>query len=205
MTEIALARGEVTLKGTATGSGPTVLLLHAGGEHRGVWAPLVAHLAEQGLRTVAYDQRGHRDSPGPATTLRGVRGGRRRDGPPEPAPVVMVGASLGGLAAVAALAEPQVARDVAGLVLVDVVPDPDPVRSPPGSTTAASAAAATAPGWRTTSSGVVPSSWPSPRRSSDRSCSCAAGLAHRSPTPTSSGSAPPSPRSRSAGCRPPVT
>jgi pimeloyl-ACP methyl ester carboxylesterase len=129
MTEIALARGEVTLRGTATGSGPTVLLLHAGGERRGVWAPVGAWLAEQGLRTVAYDLRGHGDSPGPATALQlfaeDVAAMVRR----EPAPVVVVGASLGGLAAVAALAEPHVARDVAGLVLVDVVPDPDPVRS----------------------------------------------------------------------------
>jgi pimeloyl-ACP methyl ester carboxylesterase len=129
MTEIALARGEVTLRGSAAGSGPTVLLLHAGGEHRGVWAPVEAWLADQGLRTVAYDLRGHGDSPGPATTLQAfaedVAAMVRR----EPAPVVVVGASLGGLAAIAALAEPHVARDVAGLVLVDVVPDPDPVRS----------------------------------------------------------------------------
>jgi pimeloyl-ACP methyl ester carboxylesterase len=46
----------------------------------------------------------------------------------EQAPVVVVGASLGGLAAIAALADPQTARAVAGLILVDVLPNPDPAR-----------------------------------------------------------------------------
>jgi hypothetical protein len=44
----------------------------------------------------------------------------------EQAPVVAVGASLGGFAALAALAEPSTERRVAGLVFVDVVPDPAP-------------------------------------------------------------------------------
>ncbi|MBB5855607.1 alpha/beta fold hydrolase [Amycolatopsis umgeniensis] len=128
MTEISLDLGEVTLRGTVTGTGPTVLLLHAGGERRGVWAPVAAVLARRGLRTVAFDLRGHGDSSGKATTLRqladdvvGMIGSQR-------APIVLVGASIGGLAAIAALADPAVADRAAGLVLVDVVPDLPPAR-----------------------------------------------------------------------------
>lgn len=126
MTEVALELGEVTLRATVTGAGPTVLLLHAGGERRGVWAPVAERLTT--LRTVAVDQRGHGDSPGPATTLRRYADDVIAMVAREPAPVVVVGASLGGLAAIAALADPATARRVAGLVLVDVMPDLDPAR-----------------------------------------------------------------------------
>ncbi len=124
MTEVALDLGEITLRATVTGTGPTVLLLHAGGERRGVWAPVAERMPA--LRTVAVDLRGHGDSPGQARTLREFADDVRALVAGEPAPVVVVGASLGGLAALAALADPAVARRVAGLVLVDVVPDPDP-------------------------------------------------------------------------------
>lgn len=126
MTEVDLDLGEITLRATVTGTGPTVLLLHAGGERRDVWAPVAERMTTH--RTVAVDQRGHGDSPGRATTLRAFANDVRAMVAGEPAPVVVVGASLGGLAALAALAAPDTARRVAGLVLVDVVPDPDPDR-----------------------------------------------------------------------------
>ena len=129
MTEVAVFRDDVTLRGTATGTGPSVLLLHAGGEHRGVWTPVAAVLTQRGLRTVAFDLRGHGDSPGPATALREIAEDVTAMIRREPAPVVVAGASLGGLAAIVALADPSAARHVAGLVLVDVVPDPDPART----------------------------------------------------------------------------
>ena len=125
---VDLASGEIVLRATVTGAGPTVLLLHAGGERRGVWAPVAARMARCGLRTVAYDQRGHGDSSGEATALRPLADDVIAMVAREPAPVVVVGASLGGFAAVAALADPATAQRVAGLVLVDVVPDPDPAR-----------------------------------------------------------------------------
>lgn len=128
MTDVALALGDVTLCATVTGTGPTVLLLHAGGERRGVWAPVAARMTECGLRTVAFDLRGHGDSSGRATTLRVLADDVIEMVGREPAPIVVVGASVGGLAAIAALAEPSAAHRVAGLVLVDVVPDPDPAR-----------------------------------------------------------------------------
>ncbi|MEU3628571.1 alpha/beta hydrolase [Amycolatopsis coloradensis] len=128
MTEISLTLRDVTLRGTVTGSGPTVLLLHAGGERRSVWVPVAAILASQGLRTVAYDLRGHGDSSGKATRLRALADDVVEMIGREPVPIVLVGASVGGMAAIAALAEPAVAHRVAGLVLVDVVPGPEPAR-----------------------------------------------------------------------------
>ncbi|MFI5734037.1 alpha/beta fold hydrolase [Kribbella sp. NPDC051587] len=128
MREVVLPRGDVQLRGTASGSGPTVLLLHAGGEQRSVWTPVAAVLNERNLRTVAYDLRGHGASAGQATTLQAFADDVTAMIWHEPPPLVVVGASLGGLAALAALADPYTARDVAGLILVDVVPIPDSAR-----------------------------------------------------------------------------
>src|SRR3954469_5174514 len=106
-TSITLERGDATLVGTAIGRGPTALLLHAGGERRGVWDPVARGLAARGFRAVAYDLRGHGGSSG--------GGAERRDAQPgdvaarlasEPVPAVVVGASLGGLAALFALHDP---------------------------------------------------------------------------------------------------
>jgi pimeloyl-ACP methyl ester carboxylesterase len=126
MSEVVLSRSDATLRGTATGLGPTVLLLHAGGERRRVWDPVVTSLASSGLRAVAFDLRGHGESSGQGTTLDAFAEDVREMICREGGPIVVVGASLGGLAMLAALAEPSVARRVAGVVLVDVVPDPAP-------------------------------------------------------------------------------
>lgn len=121
-----LERPDATLCFEQFGDGPDVLLLHAGGERRTVWRPVMQQLAPL-CRCTAYDQRGHGDSVG-------ARGGpvtafgedtvamiARLQRP------VVVGASLGGFAGLLAL--DRVEQDVAGLVLVDVVPDPDPQRT----------------------------------------------------------------------------
>lgn len=101
-----------------------VLLLHGGGQTRHSWGATAATLAAAGWYAVAYDQRGHGAS------------GRSPSGHYEPgrfaedlveiastferSPVV-VGASLGGLAAL--LAEGVLAPGLfAGLVLVDITP-----------------------------------------------------------------------------------
>ncbi|GAA1712798.1 hypothetical protein GCM10009745_71290 [Kribbella yunnanensis] len=128
MTEVTLPQGDVHLRGTATGVGPTVLLLHAGGERRSVWTPVAAALNKHDLRTVAFDLRGHGDSTGRASTLQLVADDVTAMIHSEPSPLVVVGASLGGLAAIAALADPHTAAAVAGLILVDVVPNHDPAR-----------------------------------------------------------------------------
>jgi pimeloyl-ACP methyl ester carboxylesterase len=118
-----LARPDVVLHGAEAGRGPTVLLLHAGGERRRVWTPVVADLTAAGFRCVAYDQRGHGDSGGSASTFESFADDVAAMVTAEPPGCVVVGASLGGLAATAAVGDPAVRARVAGLVLVDVVPE----------------------------------------------------------------------------------
>ncbi len=120
-----LRRPDATLKFDRLGAGPDLLLLHAGGERRQVWHRVMAPMADR-CRCTAYDQRGHGESGGDRAgpvTLYGedtVAMLADLDSP------ILVGASLGGFAALLALADPEVERRAAGLVLVDVTPDPDP-------------------------------------------------------------------------------
>jgi pimeloyl-ACP methyl ester carboxylesterase len=123
-----IVRTGAVLRGEEAGAGPTVLLLHAGGERRGVWVPVIDVLVDAGFRCVAYDQRGHGDSGGSADALAPCAADVAAMVLAEPRGCVVVGASLGGFAAVAALANPEVRERVAGLVLVDVVPDFEPDR-----------------------------------------------------------------------------
>jgi len=129
MRRFKLERPDVDLVGCAVGNGPSVLLLHAGGERRDVWAPVMQRLAADGFRAVAYDLRGHGES---GTTLADSLEPYADDAAAmlaaEPGRVVIVGASLGGLAALLALREPAVRQRTAGLVLVDVVPELEPER-----------------------------------------------------------------------------
>lgn len=126
-----IARPDAVLRGEEAGAGPTVLLLHAGGERRQVWKPVMEVLVDAGFRCVAFDQRGHGDSDGSAQALVSCADDVAAMLHAEPAGCVVVGASLGGLATIAALGDPAVRARVSGLVLVDVVPDlePDRVRS----------------------------------------------------------------------------
>ncbi|WP_433714985.1 alpha/beta fold hydrolase [Nocardia sp. CA-084685] len=125
-----IVRPDAVLRGEEAGIGPTVLLLHAGGERRGVWAPVAEVLVDAGFRCVAFDQRGHGDSGGSAHALAPCAADVAAMVCAEPAGCVVVGASLGGFAAIAALESPAVRARMAGLVLVDVVPafELDPVR-----------------------------------------------------------------------------
>jgi pimeloyl-ACP methyl ester carboxylesterase len=77
---------------------------------------------------VAFDQRGHGESDGSVLALAPYAADVAAMLHAEPPGSVVVGASLGGLAAVAALGDPAVRARVAGLVLVDVVPNLDPGR-----------------------------------------------------------------------------
>jgi pimeloyl-ACP methyl ester carboxylesterase len=103
---------------------PTILMLHGGGQNRWSWKKTGQVLAEQGFHVVALDSRGHGDSDRSPTATYTVEAlcddtltvlyqiGR---------PVVVIGASMGGLTGIAAAHEagPEV---VVKLVLVDVVP-----------------------------------------------------------------------------------
>jgi len=105
-------------------SGETVLLLHGGGQTRHAWGTASAALAATGRCAVAIDLRGHGDSDWAAgneyeigdfaADVRSLCLGL-------PAAPVVVGASLGGLAALVAIGESsdKIAR---ALVLVDVAP-----------------------------------------------------------------------------------
>ncbi|MGQ0623286.1 MAG: alpha/beta fold hydrolase [Sporichthyaceae bacterium] len=117
---------------TAEAAGPTaaltVLLLHGGGQRRSSWGAALSALSAAGLRAVALDQRGHGDSEWSASgdylpedfaddvasvvpQLSSAAGGRQ---------VLLVGASMGGLAAM--LAAPRLGELITGLVMVDIVP-----------------------------------------------------------------------------------
>jgi pimeloyl-ACP methyl ester carboxylesterase len=111
--EITFRARQRELRGESIGSGPTVVLLHAGGE-----------------RAVSVDQRGHGDTGGSfgcelSVYADDVVAVVRSLG----ARVTLAGCSLGGLAALLAATGPEAEQHLDGLVLVDVVPDPDPVRA----------------------------------------------------------------------------
>jgi len=110
------------------GTVPTVVLVHGGGQTRHSWGGTARTLHASGRQVLAYDQRGHGESDrAPGRDYSHVRFAedcvavcstlRHRDGV---APIV-VGASLGGLAAL--LAEGDLAPGtVSALVLVDITP-----------------------------------------------------------------------------------
>jgi pimeloyl-ACP methyl ester carboxylesterase len=126
---LRLRTGGVELVCSETGRGPTVVLLHAGGERRDVWIPVAARLAAAGVRSIAVDQRGHGDTGGSAERLSDLVDDVCALLAHLDSPVVLVGCSLGGLVSLLASARSASSGHVAAIVLVDVVPDPDPERS----------------------------------------------------------------------------
>ncbi len=126
LTSLSLVRPDIVLNGDQQGSGRSVLLLHAGGERRKVWYPVMETLSTHGFHTVAYDQRAHGESGGspdePVTLFADDAVAMIK----EMVMPAVVGASLGGFALMLALADPDVQSSVSALVLVDVLPDPDP-------------------------------------------------------------------------------
>jgi pimeloyl-ACP methyl ester carboxylesterase len=116
----------VTLTADAEGtwSGPAVLLLHGGGQTRQSWGGTSRVLADAGFLAITVDQRGHGESDWAADGDYGI-GAYARDVRAVAAqlgrPVALVGASLGGLASLLAVAEPPPV-DATALVLVDVTP-----------------------------------------------------------------------------------
>jgi pimeloyl-ACP methyl ester carboxylesterase len=126
--EVATREG-VVLRGESWGDPdrPLVILVHGGGQTRHSWGGTAETLAARGWHAVAYDQRGHGESDRSpsarytvgtfAADLLEFLGGL---GAP-PGSAVVVGASLGGLAAL--LAEGELQPGAFGaLVLVDITP-----------------------------------------------------------------------------------
>lgn len=104
--------------------GMPVLMLHGGGQTRGAWRGAIATLGGRGYRAVALDLRGHGDSewsPDGGYALDRFADDLRKVIAGFPTPPALVGASLGGLAALLAVGEAPHAP-VAGVVLVDIVP-----------------------------------------------------------------------------------
>lgn len=130
--QFTLQRAGCTLTGDIPGESrdgrPTVVLLHAGGEHRRVWGPVADVVQPTGHRVVTLDLRGHGDSHcSYAPSFEEHLADARHLLSWLAEPVVVVGASLGGLLALECAANAGAPlAGVAGLVLVDVVPDPDP-------------------------------------------------------------------------------
>jgi pimeloyl-ACP methyl ester carboxylesterase len=117
----------VPLVGTRAGVGPLVLLLHGGGQTRHSWDRTVDRLVAAGCSALALDMRGHGNSgwaPSGSYDFDAYREDVRAVLHQLPEPPAIVGASLGGVAAMLALgAEPDGGVALARcLVLVDVVP-----------------------------------------------------------------------------------
>jgi pimeloyl-ACP methyl ester carboxylesterase len=118
----------LTLAADAYGpdDGPPVVLLHGGGQTRHAWDGTARLLGAKGWRATTVDLRGHGDSDWSATgdyglddfaaDVRAVAAAQAR-------PPTLIGASLGGLSSLVAIADaPDPDAVASGLVLVDVAP-----------------------------------------------------------------------------------
>lgn len=105
---------------------PCVILLHGGGQTRHSWHGAFATLAGEGFQVISFDARGHGESDwssAGAYALTDRVADLRAILDTVTTPFVLVGASLGGATAICAVdagVRPE------GLVLVDIVPEPEP-------------------------------------------------------------------------------
>jgi pimeloyl-ACP methyl ester carboxylesterase len=107
---------------------PPVILLHGGGQTRHAWSRAARSLAAAGHHVICPDARGHGDSAWPEDGDYGLdafAGDLRAIIATLPQPPVLAGASLGGATALLVTGE-NPALPVRALVLVDIVPRPDP-------------------------------------------------------------------------------
>ena len=104
--------------------GQPVVLLHGGGQTRGSWGSLAVSLAAEGYNVLSLDLRGHGESewaPDGDYAFSSYRDDVRALVSGLAGPPIMIGASLGGLAALLAVGEePQI--PARALVLVDITP-----------------------------------------------------------------------------------
>lgn len=105
---------------------PAVILLHGGGQTRHSWSRAVARLVAEGFQVINFDARGHGESDWSehgAYHLTDRVADLRAIVETLSVPYVLVGASLGGGTSILAVDE---GLRPAGLVVVDIVPEPNP-------------------------------------------------------------------------------
>jgi pimeloyl-ACP methyl ester carboxylesterase len=106
-------------------SSPPVLLFHGGGQTRHAWGTTLNVLGESGWRAYSVDLRGHGESewdPDGDYTMDAFAADIRAIAGAMPRPPALVGASLGGIASMAAIGESDGPPIASALVLVDVAP-----------------------------------------------------------------------------------
>ncbi len=104
---------------------PAVILLHGGGQTRHSWSRAVDRLLAEGLQVINFDARGHGESgwsPDGAYALADRAGDLAAITAGLAVPFLFVGASLGGATSIVAVDR---GLRPAGLVLVDIVPEPE--------------------------------------------------------------------------------
>lgn len=105
---------------------PCAVLMHGGGQTRHSWSRAVERLLDAGLQVINFDARGHGDSdwsPGGAYALTDRAADLAAVTADLRVPFILIGASLGGATSIEAVHE---GLRPAGVVLVDIVPAPDP-------------------------------------------------------------------------------
>jgi len=121
-----VASGGLRLAGDGHGdpAAPPVVLLAGGGQTRHAWGGTAAKLGRRGWYAITVDQRGHGDSDWAADgdyTVQRYADDLRAVCAQLGTPPAIVGASLGGIAALLAVGEEPPAK-VAAIVLVDIAP-----------------------------------------------------------------------------------
>lgn len=122
--DLSLVADEWNRDSEAADGTPTILMLHGGGQNRFSWKSTGQILADLGFHVVALDSRGHGDSdraPAADYSVEAMSGDTQQVLYQIGRPVVLIGASMGGLTGIHAAHEagPELVQK---LVLVDVVP-----------------------------------------------------------------------------------
>lgn len=122
--ELTLVADEWNRSAPEAADRPTILMLHGGGQNRFSWKKTGQVLADRGFHVIALDARGHGDSdraPQAEYTVDALSSDVLRVLEQIGRPVVLIGASMGGLTSILA-AQQAGPETVTKLVLVDVVP-----------------------------------------------------------------------------------